>query len=52
MDDIERQRQLRQLRDELLSTPNCPACLHQMEAAEVNGQPLWRCLECGAVQAD
>ena len=33
MDDQERRRELQRLADESLNTPNCPGCLHQMEAA-------------------
>jgi ribosomal protein L37AE/L43A len=48
MDDLERQRELRRLRDEALNTPNCPACLHRMEPAEVDDDLVWACPECGA----
>ncbi|WP_363317989.1 zf-TFIIB domain-containing protein [Microbacterium sp. Bi121] len=48
MDDLERHRRLRLERDALLSTPNCPTCLQQMEPAEIDGVPVWRCPECGA----
>ena len=49
MDDLELQRELRRLRDETLNTPNCPACLHRMEPAEVDGELVWACPECGAL---
>ncbi|MBD8012811.1 zf-TFIIB domain-containing protein [Microbacterium sp. Re1] len=50
MDDFERQRQLRVERDALaFDTPNCPTCLHRMEPAEVDGEPVWRCPECGRI---
>lgn len=46
MDDLARQRELQLQRDELLSTPNCPRCLHQMEPS--GGKPVWLCLVCGS----
>lgn len=49
MDDLERQRELRRLRDETLNTPNCPACLHRMEPAKVDGDLVWACPECGTL---
>ncbi|WP_157487615.1 hypothetical protein [Leifsonia sp. Root112D2] len=49
MDDLERQRELRRVRDEVLSSPNCPICLHRMEPAEVNSDVGRRCPESGAV---
>lgn len=48
MDDLERQRELRLMRDEIMSTPNCLHCLHRMEAAERDGEAVWRCTSCGA----
>lgn len=45
MDDLAHQRQLRRLRDEVLSTPNCPACLHRMEPTEEG----WACADCGRI---
>ncbi|WP_415127553.1 zf-TFIIB domain-containing protein [Microbacterium sp.] len=51
MDDLARQRELRQLRDEVLSTPNCPECLHRMEPATVDDVPVWRCARCGATRS-
>ncbi|MGP6177845.1 zf-TFIIB domain-containing protein [Microbacterium sp. A196] len=51
MDDLSRQRQLRLERDALaMDVPNCPACLHQMEPAEANGEYIWECHECGATR--
>jgi len=47
MDDLKRQRELRRLRDEVLSTPNCPQCLTRMGPAEASGEPVWTCPECG-----
>ena len=47
-DDLERQRELRRLRDEVLNTPSCGGCLTRMEPAEVGGEPVWRCSTCGA----
>lgn len=49
MDDLERQRELRRLRDEVLDTPNCPGCLHRMTPAAIDGEPTWLCPECGAI---
>ncbi|WP_429457487.1 zf-TFIIB domain-containing protein [Microbacterium sp. ZKA21] len=51
MDDLERQRELRRERDRLLDTPNCPQCLTRMEPADVGGEPMWRCPECGTLLA-
>ncbi|EED6225712.1 zf-TFIIB domain-containing protein, partial [Salmonella enterica subsp. enterica serovar Haifa] len=25
----------------------CPRCLTRMEPAEVSGEPVWKCPECG-----
>lgn len=50
MDDLERQRQLRRFRDEALSAPNCSKCLGRMEPETRDGEPVWRCVECGAEQ--
>ncbi|WP_146116802.1 zf-TFIIB domain-containing protein [Microbacterium sp. MYb64] len=47
MDDLERQRDLRRLRDEVLNTPSCPRCLHRMEPDDVDGEPVWQCPDCG-----
>lgn len=48
MDDLEKQRQLRLERDSLaFDTPNCPKCLHRVDPAEVDGEPMWQCSECG-----
>ncbi|WP_439902281.1 zf-TFIIB domain-containing protein [Microbacterium azadirachtae] len=52
MDELERQRQLRRLRDQVLNTPNCAECLHRMEPAELNSEPVWRCPECGAIRSE
>ena len=49
MNDLERQRELRRLRDETLNTPNCPACLHRMEPAKVDGDLMWACPGCGTL---
>ncbi|WP_406250345.1 zf-TFIIB domain-containing protein [Microbacterium sp. M] len=46
MDDLQRQRELRLVRDEILSTPNCPDCLHPMEPAQSAGTDVWRCTSC------
>ncbi|WP_420827628.1 zf-TFIIB domain-containing protein [Microbacterium esteraromaticum] len=51
MDDLDRQRELRRLRDEVLSTPNCLRCVQRMEPAEVDGEPIWQCPECGATRS-
>lgn len=51
VDDLEKQRALRLLRDEALSTPNCDECLHPMEPAERDGVPVWKCPECGSERA-
>ncbi|WP_350223938.1 zf-TFIIB domain-containing protein [Microbacterium sp. LMC-P-041] len=51
MDDLQKQRELHQLRDDALSTPNCAKCLHPMEPAERDGTPVWSCPDCGADQA-
>ncbi len=48
MDDLQRQRDLRRVRDELLSVPNCSTCLHQMKPVEVGGEAAWQCLHCVA----
>ncbi|WP_460797784.1 zf-TFIIB domain-containing protein [Microbacterium sp. GXF0217] len=50
MDDLERQRELRVARDEVLSTPNCPNCLHRMDTTERTGVAMWHCYECGTEQ--
>lgn len=47
MDDLQRQRELRLVRDEILSTPNCPDCLHSMEPSHNADTDVWRCTECG-----
>ena len=47
MDDLQRQRELRLIRDESLSTPNCPDCLHPMEPAQAADSDVWRCTACG-----
>lgn len=47
MDDLERQRQLRRLRDESLNVPNCRNCLRPMEPVSVDGGAYWRCEDCG-----
>ncbi|WP_223585608.1 zf-TFIIB domain-containing protein [Microbacterium sp. OVT16B] len=49
MDDLEHQRELRKLRDEALGTPNCPGCLHPMEAVERDSEPVWACAACGVI---
>lgn len=46
MDDLEHQRQMRLKRDAFLNTPNCPDCLHRMDPAEADGEPVWRCHVC------
>ena len=33
-----------------LDTPNCPACLLQMEATERGNVVVWQCPECGLVR--
>ncbi|WDH78257.1 recombinase family protein [Microbacterium esteraromaticum] len=49
-DELSRQRERNRQRDGLLSTPNCPECLHRMEPAGIAGEaPGWRCVECGRV---
>ena len=48
MDDLERQRELRKLRERALDRPNCPRCLHPAEATERDGEPVWWCAVCDA----
>lgn len=49
MDDLSRHRQLRLERDALsLDVPNCPKCLHRMEPAEAEREPVWVCEYCTA----
>lgn len=50
MDDLQRQRALRQFRDDLLNTPNCDECLHPMAAGAQGSVPVWVCGECGSIR--